>query len=224
MDKLFKEGELDVNIQVVGETDTYLVKIRMENFLDAVQGELYKNNEKLDLRTVTKALVGMFNTEDVYVSCECPDFHYRIAYYDTENDITSGQPEIRPSDVTNPNDTKGPGCKHIMLVLSNNSWLIKVASVINNYIKYMKEHRENLYAKFIYPALYGKPWEPVEYEEPTQVHMGDEKEELPTDSDTIDTSNKKATERGRFEPGNEFRFQKGDNGDADQIELDLDEK
>ena len=56
--------------------------------------------------------------------------------------------------MTNPNDTLGVGCKHIMLVLSNTSWCIKLASVIHNYINYMKSHYEKLYADIIYICVY----------------------------------------------------------------------
>jgi len=35
----------------------------------------------------------------------------------------AGEMETRPSNITNPDDTKGRGCKHVQAVLTNNSWL-----------------------------------------------------------------------------------------------------
>ena len=134
----------------------------------------------------------------------CPDFQYRFSYWTTVHDINSGAPESRPARITNPHDNKGPGCKHIMLVLSNTSWIIKVSSVINNYIKYMEMNRKNDYAKYIYPALYGE-----EYKEPVQLSMDDSQTgKLDTETDTIDTANEYGRTSGRFKPGNPYRFQR----------------
>lgn len=200
MDEFFKKDILSISIEVKGETDNYLVKISYGGVLDALQQEIKRNNGQLELRNIIKALVIAFNKEDVYIMCTCPDWKYRFGYWATKNNITSGEPELRPSDETNPNDDLGAGCKHVLLVLSNTSWIIKVASVINNYIKYMQQHMLNAYAKIIYPAVYGK-----KYEEPVQATMFD-KDELDTDEETIDKSNIDARKRGQFKAGNPYRF------------------
>ena len=57
--------------------------------------------------------------------------------------------------IRNPRDEKGRGCKHILLVLSNQDFLMKVASVINNYIHYMEENMKDAFLKVIFPKLYG---------------------------------------------------------------------
>lgn len=158
MNKLFKDDIIDVDIDVKGETNVYVVRISFAGFLDELHNFL-KTNE-LDRKIISKALVKAFNGDDVYINCTCPDFRYRGKYWATKNNILIGAPEDRPSDITNPDDSKGPGCKHITLALSDSSWLIKVSSVIYNYIQYMKEHDERLYQKYIYPALYQKPYEP----------------------------------------------------------------
>lgn len=161
MNKLFKDDILDVDIDVKGETDIYVVRISFSGFLDELHNFL-KNNTPLDRKIISKALVRAFNADNVYINCTCPDFRYRGKYWATKNNILIGAPETRPSDITNPNDTKGPGCKHINLALSDSSWLIKVSSVIYNYINYMKEHDERLYQKYIYPAIYQQPYDPDE--------------------------------------------------------------
>ena len=56
-------------------------------------------------------------------------------------------PQFMPTDETNPNNELGAGCKHVLLVLGNTSWVIKVASVIMNYIKYIEKSRVNIYQK-----------------------------------------------------------------------------
>lgn len=196
MNKLFKENVLTVNIKVHGETDEYVVRMSFGGFLDILRDQLERNNNQLDLRTISRALVIGFNKDDVYINCSCPDFRYRFGYWATRNDINSGAPENRPSNITNPSDKLGSACKHVLLVLSNNSWLMKVASVINNYIHYMEEHYQKAYADIIYPAIYGK-----EYEEPVQQTFFD-KDELDTDTDTLDRANKFNQDRTRFQKGN----------------------
>ena len=200
MNKLFKENILDVNVKVNGETDVYLVQISFSGFLDALRRQLNNKDDKIDLRIITRALISTFNGDDVYVRCNCPDFKYRQAYWLSKAGAIAGVPEIRPSDETNPNDTKGRGCKHVLLCLSNNTWLIKVASVVNNYINYMEEHYPKLYADIIYPAIYQK-----EYTEPVQLDLDTlDTDDLDSDEDIIDTSNKWAKTKNQFQPGNDL--------------------
>lgn len=216
MNRLFKDNILDVKVSVQGETSDYVVKISFGGFLDNLHRELDRNNDELNLRVVSRALSSSFNSDNVYIFCSCPDWKYRMGYFATKNSITSGDPELRPSKITNPNDTKGPGCKHSLLVISNNSWLLKVASVIFNYINYMEKHYAKLYADIIYPAIYEK-----EYEEPVQLDMFDDEEnpELLDDEDTIDTSNKYARTKNQFKTGNEYRFKPSDKIDK-QLDFD----
>lgn len=126
----------------------------------------------------------------------CPDWTYRYAYYATKNNINSGDAENRASNITNPDDKLGSACKHVLLVLSNNSWCLKVASTIYNYVNYMEKHYQKLYADIIYPAIYGK-----KYEEPTQLDIFDN-DNLETDKETIDKSNQYAVDKSRFQKGN----------------------
>lgn len=212
MNKLFKDGILDIDIEVRGETDTYLVKLSFGGLLDAIYSELTRFERTLDLRTIIRAITLAFNKEEVYIACTCFDWKYRFRYFATVNKINSGSPEFIPSDQTNPDDTLGPGCKHTLLVLSNTAWIIKVASVITNYINYMKQHRERQYKEIIYPALYKKEYE----DEPTQLDIFDD--ELETDPSVIDKSNEEARKKGQFKKDNQYRFQP--TPDANQIDID----
>ena len=195
MNKLFKNDILTVNINVKGETDNYQVRISFGGFLDLLQEQIDKLGI-LNLKAVTRALINGFNKDDVYIKCSCPDWQYRYAYYATKNNINSGDPETRPSDITNPDDKLGSACKHVLLVLSNTSWILKVASTVYNYVNYMEKHYKKLYADIIYPAIYGK-----KYEEPVQLDIFDD-DTLATDTDTIDTSNKYAVDKTKFQKGN----------------------
>lgn len=214
MNKLFKDDILTVDIQVHGETNDYLVKFTFNGVLERLQDEMEKlNTEVVDIRVLSRALTRSFNDKDVYMSCSCPDWHYRFSYWATRNDINSGAPEMLPADITNPNDDKGPGCKHAALCLTNTVWVLKVASVIRNYINYMEKHYNRLFADIIYPAVYGK-----QYTKPTQLDMFDDK--LSGSEDELDTANKWAKTRGQWQKGNEFRFTPTKNTYDDQISFD----
>lgn len=217
MNKLFKHDILTVNIPVHGETDDYTVRITFGGFLEILRDQVDTDAE-LTFREVSRAAIIGFNKDDVYIHCSCPDFQYRYNYYATRNDINSGTPETRPSNITNPDDSLGSACKHVLLVLSNTSWIIRVARVITNYIKYMKTHYEKLYADVIYPAIYGK-----EYEEPVQLTFDDaeQTDELDSSEETVDAANTERQAATRFQKGNKqgVRFAKKDETDSDQIEF-----
>lgn len=221
MNKLFKDGILDVNLKVQGETDEYTVSLSFSNFLNDLHDQINKGTGKLELRFIIRALLTAFNHNDVYVHCTCPDFTYRFAYWLTINDINyikgeqtwKGDGGKDGKHWQNKDDTKGRGCKHILLVLANTSWLTRLASVIYNYVNYMEKHYQQMYANIIYPAIFGE----VQLDMFGTYERGDE---LNTDKDTIDTSNKWAKTKSQFKPGNEYRFKKSDINDGEQLSID----
>ena len=198
--QLFKDNIMTVALEVQGETDKYEVKISFGGFLDELKKQLERNNNEFCLRIVIRALIDSFNSDNVYYRCSCPDFQYRFGFWLSKNNIILGDKENRPSDITNPDNKLGSGCKHIMLVISNTSWIIKLASVVTNYVNYMKLHYQKMYADIIYPAIYGK-----KYEEPVQLDIDTlDIDELDTSSDMIDKSNIEARDRGKFKQGNKM--------------------
>lgn len=202
MNNLFKMGILTVNINVQGETDKYLVRISFGGFNEILRDFLARNNDILDLRSIIRTLAIGFERDDVYIHCSCPDWRYRFDYWSHKHGTAStanpDDPLDRPAKITNPHDTKGAGCKHVLLCLNNNAWIIKVASVIWNYINYMKEYREKLYADIIYPAIYGKP-----YEGDVQTSLFDEEPVADdTKTDELDVANEYGRKRTQFKQGN----------------------
>lgn len=211
MNSFFKDDTLLVNVKVHGETDDYVVQIKFSGMLKEMQNQLSRfGNEdaKIDLRIITKSLVTAFNSGDVYIHCSCPDWTYRMSYWSRVND-TSSDPSIEQTnngrEIVNPFDTKGRGCKHALLVISNNRWIRSVASVIFNYINYMEKHYPKLYADIIYPAIYDRP-----YEDDVQLSIDDidnDNQDLKSTEDEIDISNKWAKTKGQFKQGNQSGVQ-----------------
>lgn len=200
MNKLFKEDILYFEIPVKGETANYKVSIEIKNVLKEIQKTLATTNGKLEFKTIITSLTKVLNTGDVFVGCNCFDARYRMAYQQTKGNYKAGYKETRPSDITNPNDNLGAGCKHVLLVLSNLSWVIKVSSVINNYIKYSRAHLQRNYTNYIFPKVFGMTYEKAKE---LQLFCNDEDSGLlPSDQKTISSaidmgmSNKDA--KGRF--------------------------
>lgn len=219
MQSLYKYGILTFNVPVTGETDNYKVRIKYGGFLDILQSQLKWQNDRLDLRVVTRALLEAFNKDDVFIHCTCPDYTFRFSYWSSIKNINAGPPEKRPAKITNPKNNLGSGCKHIMLVLANSSWIITLARVIYNYIIYMEKHQKKLYADLMYPAIYGK-----EYEEPIQLDIEDEEEldnTIDNDTSRIDKANEIGRTRGQFQKGNKYRFKPNERPSTqDQISIE----
>lgn len=141
---------------------------------------------------------------------------YRFAYWSTKNKYNSGP--LQPSNgkwIRNPHDKLGACCKHGLLVLSNNSWILLCARVIFNYVEWMKEHKEQMYAEQIYPVIYEK-----EYEDPYQTDILN-KDELDSDEEEIKQmqKHKGRDEKGRFNREQEKgQFKKSNNRQEDETE------
>ncbi len=217
MDKLFKKDILTIDIPVHGETDNYKVKISYVGFLDLVKKEVQRSGI-CTLREVSRAAINAFNSNDIFINCSCPDYRYRYNYWRSKQGQNSAEPENRPSNITNPHDKLGSSCKHVLLVLSNNSWVLRVARVIWAYINYMEKHYKKLYANIIYPAIYDK-----EYEEPYQLSFDDmeDNDTLDSEKDIMDKAVSYNQQRTRFQKGNTqgVRFASSNKSNNDQISI-----
>lgn len=199
MNKVFKQDILQVNIPVVGETDEYIVTIKLEGVIAEIQKNIKNNSNKFEYRTVIQALTKVFNTSNVYVKCQCKDFKYRFAHWNIVKNISvddSSQDPGPGKGIANPNDDKGRGCKHILLVLSNGAWMMKVSSVIVNYCHFLSEKKPDVFLKLVFPKLYGVP-----ADEAAENGLVEDNEDLETGKDLIDTVNEWAKNRGKIKKG-----------------------
>jgi hypothetical protein len=199
MNDFWKSDILKVNIPIVGETDEYTVTIKLEGVVAELQKNIKNNQNKFEFRTIIQALTKVFNTSDVWVRCTCPDFKYRFAHHlivhNMSVDDTSKDPGPGKG-IANPNDDMGRGCKHVLCVLANGSWMMKVASVINNYCHYLSEKKPEAFLKLVFPKLYGVP-----AEEADQNGIVEDNEDLESGKDLIDIINEWAKHRGKFQKG-----------------------
>jgi hypothetical protein len=199
MNDLFKKDILQVNIPVVGETDEYTVTIKFEGVVAEIQKNIKNNGNKFEFRTIIQALTKVFNTADVYVKCTCPDFKYRFAHWNILKNVSVDDSASDPGPgkgIANPNDDKGRGCKHILLVLSNGAWMMKVASVIQNYCHFLSEKKPDAFLKLVFPKLYGVP-----ADEAAENGLVEDNEDLETGKDLIDIVNEYGKNRGKFKKG-----------------------
>lgn len=199
MNKLFKEDILEVNIPVVGEKDSYTVSVKMEGVVKEIAVNIKNNKNQLEYRTVIQAVTKIFNSSNIWVKCTCPDYKYRFAHWNIVNNVSVDDSASDPGPgrgIANPKDDKGRGCKHVLLVLANGDWLMKVASVINNYIHYAEEKLQKPFLKLIFPKLYGYP-----AEEMVEQGLIDTEDYLESTTGLIDAINEYGKSRGRFQKG-----------------------
>ena len=199
MNSLFKRDILLVNIPVVGENDEYTVTIKLEGIVGEIHKNIKNNSNKLEYRTIIQALTKIFNTSDVYIKCTCPDAKYRFAHWNILKNVSVDDSSKDPGPgrgIVNPNDDKGRGCKHMLLVLANGDWMMKVASVINNYCHFLSEKKPEAFLKLVFPKLYGVPADEAE-----QNDIIADQEELETGKDLIDIINEYGRNRGKFRKG-----------------------
>lgn len=199
MNALFKQDILKVSIPIVGETDNYTVTLKIEGVVAEIAKNIKNNKNQLEYRTIVQSLTKMFNTTDIYVKCTCPDHTFNYAHWNIINKVSVDDTSNDPGPgkgIANPNDDKGRGCKHILLVLANGDWMMKVASVINNYIHYASEKMKPAFLKLIFPKLYG-----VTADEAAEYDIVNENEDLETNKDLIDIINEYGKNRGKYQKG-----------------------
>lgn len=199
MNKLFKEDLLIVHIPVQGETDSYTVSVKMEGVIAEIAKNIKNNKNQFEYKTVIQALTKIFNTQNIYVKCTCDDYKYRFAHWNIVNNVSVDDTASDPGPgkgIRNPNDDKGRGCKHVLLVLANGDWVLKVASVINNYVHYAEEHLQKPFLKLIFPKLYG-----VSADEMVEQDLIDTDEYLDSSTGLIDAINEYGKVRGRYHAG-----------------------
>ena len=199
MNALFKQDILKVSIPINGETDDYTVTVKIEGVVAEIAKNIKNNKNQLEYRTIVQSLTKMFNTTDIYVKCTCPDHTFNYAHWNIINKVSVDDTSNDPGPgkgIANPNDSKGRGCKHILLVLANGDWMMKVASVINNYVHYASENMQKAFLKLIFPKLYG-----VSAEEAAENNIVEDNEDLETHKDLIDLINNYGRNRGKFKKG-----------------------
>lgn len=197
MDELFKSDLLTINIPVSGETSNYDVTLKIDGVVAEIAKNIKYNNNKLEYRTIVQSLTKIFNLNQVKVKCTCNDFKYRYAHaLIVSGDSVDGTDKDPGPGKTGMANSSGKGCKHILLVLNNLDWAMKVASVINNYINYLAENKRNLFLKYVFPKLYG-----VSADDAADENIVPENTKLDTDKNIIDIVNQWGRDRGKIKKG-----------------------
>jgi len=111
----------------------YVCTIEYTGVLATLQ-QILKSSPVINLQSVIRAVTKSFDNPDVRVMCSCPDFKYRYAYVSSKFGYKYGDLENRPAKITNPYN-RGGVCKHLAALLANRTWMIKISSEINRFIR-----------------------------------------------------------------------------------------
>ena len=93
--------------------------------------------KKITLKILTNCLSQALDSEELQVSCSCPDFIYRFDYWLSRPDIDGkyGVKQNTPPKVRNVKNNKGFVCKHILSVLYGKRWVPAAAKSWLQYIQ-----------------------------------------------------------------------------------------
>ena len=196
-DLFIKTGTLTVPISV----GDYIVTIHISGIMKLIRAELDSSNQPLPNRPlVYRALRRAVDESNVYVDCTCPDWRYRFKYWASVKDYNYGNPETRPSDITNP-DNQGAVCKHITAALVRPSqWLKYVSGWISTVVRAYLENRLEMDVEDIKDLLTTEEIQD-EVEDITDVDSSiipeeesEESEEQETEKPNIDIRNEEVEE------------------------------
>ena len=201
MDSFWKTDKLSFGINVKGETGNYIVTVEFSHILPRIQQAVKANKNLFEKKNIYDALVASLNNNDVKINCTCGDFIYRQAYYASKQGYKAGKLETRSSQITNPDDDLGAGCKHVLYILNNAQWIRNIASVINNYTNYAKDHMEYLYSKYIFPKIYGMSYDKAVQMTIDDYEDGKVKDKLSSSPELINLSNALGKNRGKIQKG-----------------------
>lgn len=151
INRLFKKGSFALKIPVIGETSEYVCSISFNEWLPKLKDDILKGG--FTQLTVKRSLMEMLRFHDLKVRCSCPDFKYRGAYWLSVHNEIEGDPETRPSKITNPHDDIGKLCKHLAFTMNNKIYGDKVSRIIYNYFINLKKTQKMLFDKIVAPKL-----------------------------------------------------------------------
>lgn len=151
VNRLFKKGSFALKIPVIGETKEYVCSISFNDWLPKLKDDILKSG--FTQMTVKRSLMEMLRFHDLKVRCTCEDFKYRASYWLSVHNEIEGQPETRPSKITNPHNDIGKICKHLSAVINNKIYGDKVSRIIYNYFINLKKTQKILFDKIVSPKL-----------------------------------------------------------------------
>lgn len=147
VNKFFNKDEFLCHIPVIGETNEYIEEVEIKNWLPVLRKDIKDNG--FSVIAFRKSLTKAMRTLNIKINCNCPDFQFRFAYYRTQDNENSGRPENRPPVITNPNNDEGDGCKHILHIMSNRTWIGRVARILFNYCLNLYKQNKPLFERTI---------------------------------------------------------------------------
>lgn len=173
VNRFFNLDEFTLHIPIIGQTDEYIEEIQLKNWLPILKSDIQKDG--FSVMAFKKSLTKAMRTLDIKCRCSCPDFKFRFDYWFTVFGDNPGVPETRPAKITNPQNKLGRGCKHLLFVLSNRTWITRIARIFFNYCFNLYKQNKPLFERTIAkklnitdemvenrPILRRKPKEPVD--------------------------------------------------------------
>lgn len=147
VNKLFNTGNYLFSIPVQGKTNRYVVQIEIIKFLPLLNE--YIRMGGFTTEAIAAAIIVGTTSNDVKIHCTCPDFKHRFHFWVTQSGSNAGVPQSIVSSTTNPTDSLGKGCKHILYCLSDKSWARTIAKNLFDYLLEVYATNPDLFEKMV---------------------------------------------------------------------------
>ena len=128
----FVNDWLVITTTISGNGSSYTDSIAFKNVVNdlvslAKTDSSHYVNSKLIIRSIKRSL----DKQDIYISCNCPDFTFTYDYWSTKDKFKWGKLQnSNGQGIRNPNNDKGSMCKHLYALLRSNTFLDKISDKI----------------------------------------------------------------------------------------------
>ncbi len=125
------------DLKCVVEVGDYEITLFVNKFVKSlkVYKDLLGKDIKFNYDFLRSVVPKIIDASDLKVHCSCPDFKYRFAYWASKKKYKASYLELRPAKITNPDDSLGSACKHVLALLANKEWLRNLTPKIREVIE-----------------------------------------------------------------------------------------
>lgn len=130
---VFENFDLNILFEAHSSQEYYIVSLKFPNFKSSLLQKLngLRTVKRSELRRIVQSLLRDYlSTQDLRISCTCPDYYYRFSYLSTIDNYNSYAAQRIPALIRNPLN-QGSGCKHSVRVLTTTSrWQPRAITLI----------------------------------------------------------------------------------------------
>ncbi len=128
----FMSDWLVITTNISGNSSTYEDAIAFKGvFTDLIEAAKQSSSHTVNSKLIIKSIHTSLDKNDIYISCNCPDFKFRYDYWATQGKFKWGKLQnSNGKQIRNPNNNIGSMCKHLYALLRSNKFLNAISDKI----------------------------------------------------------------------------------------------